>query len=94
MKKYVTKTGVELKVIQGLGLGDGIPRGFAGTVYIESNSQPIKSNRVVLSKFKQMTLEKHKDLYVIFENNEVIFSSSDKEEAKNTFSVLCLSTAI
>lgn len=29
MKRYFTKTGFELTLIQGLGLGDGIPRGFS-----------------------------------------------------------------
>ena len=32
MKQYFTKTGVELKVISGLGLGDQIKRGRLGIV--------------------------------------------------------------
>lgn len=56
MKRYFTKTGIELKVIQGEGLGDGIPRGQLTEV----------THR---DEYDMTLIEKFKDAFIVIERN-------------------------
>lgn len=58
MKQYFTKTGIELMVIQGEGLGDGIPCGFLKVVAPEDTRQSeIASIHASMKSLYSMTID-------------------------------------